>query len=96
MKLDELSGYPCIYYGGTPDKAPPTPCDPERALDKTFCSKCDLLPIYRAHIALRAAVLGDMTGKEAAKMYRAAACRSSTYDDEMDRFNALADVAETL
>jgi len=37
-----------------------------------------------------------MTGKEAAKMYRAAACRSSTYDDEMDRFNALADVAETL
>ena len=75
---DELSKYPCTYYGAPNDTT--VPCAPERALDKTFCASCPLQPVYRAHIALRAdmrklraAVLGDMTAEEAGILYERAA-----------------------
>ena len=56
-----LSSYPCPYLGmGT--------------CSDTCFQECDLQDIYHEHIkllALRAAVLGDMTGEEAARLLRA-------------------------
>jgi hypothetical protein len=88
VSLDELSGYPCRYevFGQ---------CEEVCAAND---EPCNLLSIYRAHIALRRAVLGDMTAEEAARMYRDIAKREYRYEardgykyhEEQDRFNALA------
>jgi hypothetical protein len=97
MTLDELSGYPCA--------------NDFSALkgmccfgDDCYMDDCVMLPIYRAHIALRKAVLGDMTAAEAARMYRDIAKREYRYEardgykyhEEQDRFNALADIVADL
>jgi len=58
--------------------------------------KCPYEQVYRAHIALRRAVLGDMTGKEAAKVYRRQGELYNPRSFMRERFNALADAAVEL
>lgn len=62
-KLSELSAYPCPTHMHHHDV-----CDAECA----WRAMCELKPIYDAHIALRAAVLGEMTGEEAGALYKRA------------------------
>ncbi len=71
--------------------------------DCSYRGKCVVLPVFRAHIklradhdALRGAVLGDMTPEKAAQMYRTASKRESGYVNSWGRFNALADVVARL
>ena len=94
---DKLSGFPCPYYITTGHVA----CNP----DQPNCAKCAQLPIYRAHNALRddmrklrAAVLGDMTAEEAAKMYREAqsSCDYWGGTDAGDHMTNLADAVAKL
>ena len=93
MNLDELSGYPCPYVIKGPCTNNPGPGCPLGHKES-----CSVLPIYRAHIALRAAVLGDMTPAEAAEMYRRIGDdrENASYVEIRDKLNALADVVETL
>lgn len=98
---DELSGYPCPIGSGT--MMCNTTC--ANALDACDAVTCSWLPVYRqaiadhkAYIALRKAVLGDMTPDGAARMYRSQA----VLWHELPRggikrhLEALADVAEGL
>ncbi len=91
---DKLSEYPC---GDSK-----WPCS-ETCPAAQDASDCRSVPVYRAHIALRAdmrklraAVLGDMTPEKAAQMYRTASKRESGYVNSWGRFNALADVVAKL
>jgi len=89
--LDEISGYPCPRHPGD---------EPCRA-DCTNADNCVLLPIYRRHMALRDAVLGDMTPEEAGKMYRRYAewehaINKRTHGPDKAHFDALADEVAKL
>lgn len=98
MKGDQLSNYPCPYAignGGVKEWAQECQTDDDACFLRHACAA---LPIYRAHIALLSAVLGDMTGEEAALIYRATAehYRREMLWERADRYNALADVVEAL
>ncbi len=62
MRLDSISDYPCSVFTNT------GMCH----ADCHAAPMCRELPIYRAHRALREAVLGDMTTEEAAEAFWAA------------------------
>jgi hypothetical protein len=89
MTLDDLSGYPC---GDSK-----WPCS-ETCPASKHPTLCRVLPIYRAHIALRKAVLGNMTAEEAAEMYRGVAYFNPEWESNGTgaHFNALADVVEGM
>lgn len=82
-KLNELSGYPCSVI-----------CGSYMCSESCGCiNDCREADVYRAHIALRRAVLGDMTAEEAAHLYRMV---SAFYSDRgwgvvAKRLEALAD-----
>jgi hypothetical protein len=85
MSLDKLSGYPCREYGRCGAKCV------EREEDI-----CKRIGIYRAHIALRRAVLGDMTAEMAVLMYRNIAERHGRFSVARRHFFALATVVEGM
>ncbi len=101
---DKLSGYPCTYYAHPLDAM--MPCDPERALDKTFCASCPLQPIYCDHIKLRddmrrlrnAVLVGSLTAHMSAEVYRGVAIYLNRHgcDGTAAHFDALADMVAKL
>ncbi len=93
---DKLLGYPC-----NPLRLR-SRCTEDCLAGNTPCERRD---VYRAHIALRAdmrklraAVLGDMTPKEAAKRYQVMAhvCEKDEWWMGKAHFEYLADVVEGL
>ncbi len=88
MTLDDLSGYPC-----------------PRSLQLGECREgchlqqpCQYLPIYRANIAMRAVILGEMTPAVAREIYSATAglCEGMALYNAAGRLHALADVVAKL
>ncbi len=95
MKLDTLDGFPCYY--GAKDYPCSAGCRDRVATGEWTCSN---LPIFRAHVATRKAILGEMTAAKAAEMYRKVArlfakCIPNKGGAQA-HFNALADVAGKL
>lgn len=97
---DELKDFPCPI-------GPGMWCNAEcaEALDRCKDVTCRWLPVYRAHIALRAdmrklraAVLGDMTPAVAREIYSATAglCKGMALYNAAGRLHALADVVAKL
>ena len=85
MKLDTLEGYPC----------------PSGGICYLGCSnryECIVLPIYKELIALRRAVLGEMTPAVAREIYSATAglCEGMALYNAAGRLHALADVVEKM
>lgn len=98
-KLSTLEGYPCPLWPNMPKyRRAPYRCDPEAE----WCGMtggCQYEPIYRAHIkllALRRAVLGDMTAERAGRVYRKAGRWHHRSSAIRHHFMALADVVEGL
>ncbi len=88
----ELSEYPC---GNQNHKCR----DYCRDLVDAGTTGCFVLPIFRAHIKLRRAVLGEMTPEEAAALYRRASeCLLYTQDtlEDGNKLWGLADVVAKL
>ncbi len=85
MKLDTLEGYPC----------------PSGGICYLGCSnryECIVLPTYKELIALRRAVLGELSPELAARIYRGAATHYNGRELPATEahFNALAAAAEEL
>ncbi len=102
---DKLSDFPCPWRSDSTENPQPRhsykPCDGDCLDDYS----CPVLPIFRAHIKLRAdhdalrrAVLDDMTAAEAAEMYRRVPVQIPFIGGRAVRrhFNALADVVAKL
>ena len=91
---DKLSDYLCPIGSGT--MMCNTTC--ADALDACDAVTCSWLPIYRELIALREAVLGDMTPEEAAYAYRSIAPEAWRHPflRNGQHFNALANMVERL
>ena len=87
MTGDKLTDYPCGEWYLTNCFHPLPPCDK--------ADECEQLAANRELIALRRAILGDMTPEEAARLYLRAALMIGTVEcvDAMAHFNALANVA---
>ena len=98
---DKLRGYPCPWRSDSTENPQPRhsykPCDGDCLDDYS----CPVLPIFRAHIKLRAdhdalrrAVLGDMTAELASTVYRTVArqLHERLYWRRAKHLRALADV----
>jgi hypothetical protein len=105
MSLDELSGYPCPYVDG-PTKMCKADC---LAATGDFETDCQVVGIYRRHIALRRAVLGNIRAEDMVsagvrllakeymvQMYRRQADMFNPISPLRDHFNALADEVEEM
>lgn len=90
--LDELSGYPCGFRDEWHGQQQ---CSEECPAVMPPGRPCPLLAIYRRHMALRKAVLGDMGAELAARIYRGAATHYNGRDLPATEahFDALADAA---
>lgn len=66
----------------------------------SYRGECVVLPVFRTHIELRRAVLGDMTPAKATEMYRKVARLFAKYTPSKEgakaHFNAIADMIEKL
>ncbi len=91
---DALSGYPC---GFGDEWAGQSQCS-EECPAVEMKRPCPLLPVYREHIKIRKALLGDMTPEEAVRCYMRVRYLSifQGRQDDADHLSALADVVKAL
>ena len=90
MTGDKLTDYPCGEWYLTNCFHPLPPCDK--------ADECEQLVANREHIALRRAVLGEMTPAVAREIYSATAglCEGMALYNAAGRLHALADVVAKL
>lgn len=101
MSGDKLSDYPCGFRDEWHGQQQCSEKCPAVEMERP----CPLLPVFRAHIALRAdmrklraAVLGGMLLGDAPDIYRRAAdlCEAIDEAEDANMLNALADVVAKL